>query len=156
MTMKYETTPAPKFSQIDLDAAITTAQKAHNPTVFLECWSFAEALTTIEQYKAEKYTLDPTFVPVSLPLASGLAVFHARMLKPKKLVDQELQYIATEATEAYHAALKAAQVDAVERMAVRLLGEALEAEQRKQNEVNQQAEDAARAEAAAILGVVLE
>ncbi|WP_286978148.1 hypothetical protein [Pseudomonas sp.] len=153
MTMKYETFVPRQFDQSELDNQITRKQQMHNKYVFVECASFAEAITTLKQYESEKYTLDKDFLPISLPMVNGVSFFQFRMIKPEKLIKQELAYIATETTEQYKIALKAEQAEAVERMVNRLVGEQAEREL-KESIARQDAQlNEARKQAQEILGL---
>lgn len=155
MTMKYETFIPRQFDQSELDSQIARKQQMHNKYTFIEAASFNEALQVLEQYKSEKYTLDKDFLPVALPMGNGTVVFQFRMIKPEKLIKQELSYIASEVTEQYKIALKAEQAEAVERMVNRLIGEAKEREL-KESIAKQDAQlNEARKQAQEILGVTL-
>ncbi|HCP53589.1 MAG: hypothetical protein CMK72_04230 [Pseudomonadaceae bacterium] len=155
MVMKYNTIPAPQFDQKELDSQIVRKQQMHNKYTFIEAASFNEALQVLEQYKSEKYTLDKDFLPVALPMGNGTVVFQFRMVKPPKLIEKELAYIASEVAEQYKITLKAEQAEAVERMVNRLIGEAKEKEL-KESIAKQDAQlNEARKQAQEILGVTL-
>lgn len=153
--LKYETFVPRQFDQSELDSQIVRKQQMHNKYTFIECASFAEAITTLKQYESEKYTLDGDFLPIALPMGNGVSFFQFRMVKPPKLIEKELAYIANEVTEQYNIALKAEQAEAVERMVNRLVGEQAEREL-KESIAKQDAQlNEARKQAQEILGVQL-
>lgn len=155
--MKYHTTPAPVFSQAELDQRIINASGFYNKYVMLDAFTFAEAIALYEDYKKSGHTIDDTYPPVAMPTGAGgfSQLYQIRMVKPAKQQKSELAMIATEETEKYNTFLKQQTAIAVERMTERLIGE--EAERVAKERLIEDAAklEAAKVQAAEILGVSL-
>lgn len=152
MTIKHSTFVPKAFDLTELDARIKAAQAQHDKHKVLFAPA-SEALAEYDHLVKDGYVRDPSFPVLTQALDVMQAWLQITLIKPKKVITRELEQIAVEVEAQYKAEIKAEQQDAIKRMQQRLLAEAEEKELREAAEHRAQAEAAALAEAASILGL---
>lgn len=155
--IKYGTIPAPQFNQDDLDARILNASGFYNKYVILETFSFADAINLYEEYKKSGHTIDENFCPVAQSInPQGFnQSYQMRMVKSAKQQKSELAMIANEETEKYQTHLKQETERAVDLMTQRLILEEAERVTKARMIEDSAKLEAAKLQAAQILGVSL-
>lgn len=147
---RFETFIPKAFNQEELDQRIAEKQAFYDASVSFTPTNLLEAFQLYEHLLASGYTLQDKIVPW---ISGTLITFY--MQKPLAEQSADLAAIAETETAAYTSEIEAEKSLALDRMVSRLLIEAQEKTQAKEDAKQEKLEQAARAEAAEILGLVL-
>jgi hypothetical protein len=144
---RFNTYVPQQFSQEELNTRIEAAQGwVDKNKVLVE-----DSVRFLDVYDAmikSGYTRSP-----DQPMLIMQSLVQVILKKPKKMLDKEYEQIAVQVEADYRAEIEAEQIDALEKMKIRLLSEAKEKADKEMAAVQAQLEAAALVEAAAILGL---
>lgn len=149
---KYGTFIPKAFDLTELQQRIKAAQAQHDKHKVIYCPA-SQALAEYDELLNQGYVRDTEYPVLTHSLDVIQAWLQITMLKPKKVIQKELEAIAVEVEELYRAEVKADQQRALAAMQTRLLEEAKEKQRKEQEKADQAAADAALIEARAILGL---
>lgn len=149
----YEPTFIPKqFDLTELQQRTKAAQAQHDKHKVIYCPA-SQALAEYDQLTAEGYVRDTEYPVLTHSLDVMQAWLQITLIKPKKVIQKELETIAVEVEDLYRAEIKLDQQEALKRMTKRLLAEQEEKEVKEAAARRAELESQALAEAAAILGL---
>lgn len=149
---KYGTFVPKAFDLNELNNRVVAAQAQHDRHKVL----YAPASQALSEYDAlvkEGYVRSTDHPVLTHSLDVLQAWLQITLVKPKRVVQKEMEQIAIETEELYRAEIKVNQQEALKRMQQRLLIEAQEKQQKEESERLTQLEAEALAEAAQILGL---
>ncbi|TXH86827.1 MAG: hypothetical protein E6Q71_06105 [Pseudomonas sp.] len=149
---KYQTFVPKAFDMTELNQRIADAQAQHDRHKVLYAPA-SQALTEYDDLVKDGYVRSTEHPVLTHSLDVMQAWLQITLIKPKKVIQKEMEQIAIDVEELYRAEIKADQAEALKRMQRRLLIEAQEKQQKDESERLAQLEAEALAEAAQILGL---
>ena len=149
---KYQTFIPKAFDLTELQQRVKAAQSQHDKHKVIY-QPASQALVEYDELLNQGYVRDTEYPVLTHSLDVMQAWLKITMLKPKKVIQKELEEISVTVEAEYRAEIKADQAEALKRMTQRLLAEEEEKQAKEIAQRFAEREAAALAEAAQILGL---